>query len=1113
MRFRRIGNGVGQVAIYHCSMKVIARGSGRSAVAAIAYRSATKMLNERDGLLHDFTGKQGVEHTEIVLPEGVKADWALDRSTLWNAVERAEKRRDARVAREFEIALPHELSADERYQLTKTFAQDLANRYGAAVDFAIHRPSEDGDVRNHHAHVVMTTRQVTPEGLGEKTLIERENKWLLNAGQPTSHMQLRDIRQAWEEHANRSLMRAGLDIRIDHRSHLERGLEIEPTEHMGVHAAQMDRRGLSVSRQRLEAKAAKRNADRIRNNPGEVLTLITDEKSVFDRHDVARALHRYIDDSQAFLNAFASVMASPALVELQPEQNGELARYTTREMLTLEHRMAAAAVRLCEDRSHRVRPDHVTAALDRQDAAIRTAVASSLTGAVTRGEIRPSDRDQKVAHAGLSEEQRLAVGHITGPERIAAVMGFAGAGKSTMLAAAREAWARQGIRVVGAALAGKAAEGLEESSGIASRTLASWAYGWQSGKGLLDKGDVFVIDEAGMVGSRQLSRLVAEVEARGAKLVLVGDHEQLQAIGAGSPFRAIVERTGAVELSEIRRQKQDWQREASVAFATHRTADGLQAYADRGAVEFAENGDAARATLVRDYLADLETNSRSSRIALAHRRVDVRAINADIRSALQASGRLPGKRESEQADERQNQRRDERLDKQPYTSALPQEIIYDTNDGKRAFAAGDRIVLLENNRDLGVKNGMLGTVEAVKPDAIQIRLDGTGQHARNVSIPVKSYQAFDHGYATTIHKSQGATVDRAFVMASPTMDRHLTYVAMSRHREGVQLYVDGQALKDVTALGLSMGRSGTKEATLDYTTTFAERRRLAETFGIRSEIDVELRRAGHVRTEQHRERPDTSGYVVEKIPPLVPAVTSHDRSVDDVAREKARAQFEQAMESVRSTARLVYAEPEAVANRIAAELIEGKIDAKQLASAIAERPAVLGALLGKTGLLGDNRERKAAQKFAKALGNHVRRAAETWQRRLTAERESETWNREKRDVVEVPGLSPQSERILTQLDNLPYPDKPAFIAQISQTPEGRQALSEAATIVSALERRFGTADLQRKDAAIERLGPKVKANLDRVKSVAKIVERAQRAELSHRQELNRALTKGLGLGL
>ncbi|MGN8155137.1 AAA family ATPase, partial [Agrobacterium sp. 22094] len=183
--------------------------------------------------------------------------------------------------------------------------------------------------------------------------------------------------------------------------------------------------------------------------------------------------------------------------------------------------------------------------------------------------------------SGLTDEQRTAVRHITSPNQIAAVIGFAGAGKSTMLSAAREAWEAQGYRVHGAALAGKAAEGLTTSSGIAARTLASWEYGWSLGRHELGRNDILVIDEAGMVGSRQLARFVAETETRGAKLVLVGDHEQLQAIGAGSPFRAIAERIGSVELTDIRRQKHDWQREASVAFATHRTADGLQQYAER----------------------------------------------------------------------------------------------------------------------------------------------------------------------------------------------------------------------------------------------------------------------------------------------------------------------------------------------------------------------------------------------------------------------------------------------------------------------------------------------------------------------------------------------------
>ena len=176
----------------------------------MAYRAGEKLTNERDGITHDYTAKQGVEHAEIVLPEGVNADWARDRSDLWNAAEFAEKRKDARVAREFEIALPHELSAEQRLEAAREMAQELADRYGAAVDFAIHAPHEASDVRNHHAHLLMTTRQVTEGGLGDKTYLERENKWLLAHDLPTTDMQLRDLRQRWEGIANERLAMAGL---------------------------------------------------------------------------------------------------------------------------------------------------------------------------------------------------------------------------------------------------------------------------------------------------------------------------------------------------------------------------------------------------------------------------------------------------------------------------------------------------------------------------------------------------------------------------------------------------------------------------------------------------------------------------------------------------------------------------------------------------------------------------------------------------------------------------------------------------------------------------------------------------------------------------------------
>ncbi|WP_312930827.1 Ti-type conjugative transfer relaxase TraA [Agrobacterium cavarae] len=1068
------------MAIYHCSAKPVSRSGGRSAVAAIAYRTASLLTNERDGLTHDFTAKKGVVHSEIVLPDDVDADWALDRSALWNAAEAAERRRDSRVAREFEIALPHELSADARLSLARAFAQDLADRYGAAVDFAIHVPQGKSDIRNVHAHVMMTTREVTPDGLGEKTMIERENRWLLANGLPTSHMQMRDIRKAFADHANRHLLEAGLDIRVDHRSHLDRGLELSPTEHMGVHASQMERRGLDVSRSRLEDRAAKKNADLIRRKPEEVLRILTDEKSVFDRHDIARTIHRYINDNEGFQRAFAAVMTSPQLVELMPEQNSKLAKYSTREMISVEHTMAASSLRMAERNSHGVNTNAVDQALRQQDAML--------------------------GGSGLTDEQRTAVRHITSPTQIAAVIGFAGAGKSTMLSAAREAWEAQGYRVHGAALAGKAAEGLTTSSGIAARTLASWEYGWSRGRHELGRNDILVIDEAGMVASRQLARFVAEAEKRGAKLVLVGDHEQLQAIGAGSPFRAIAERIGSVELTDIRRQKHDWQREASVAFATHRTAEGLQHYAERDSIRFAKDREQACAELIRDYLADRAQNPEGSRIALAHRRVNVRAINDGIRERLQAEGLLAkgdGQARSEQG----------------YGDGLTnRELVYQTVNGKRAFAPGDRIVLLENNCDLDVKNGMLGTVEAVEPNALHLRLDGSsgGQNnVRHLALPVKDYQSFDHGYATTIHKAQGATVDRAFVMASATMDRHLTYVAMTRHRADVTLYAGRDDLKDMKEMVASMGRSGVKETTLDYEPVFAERRGLqARASGAEEVVRVEAK--AH-ELESHVELPGPA--TQERSPqqdipaPLVAAITHYDKTVDEVALHNAMPHLEREIEHLQSMASSVYQNSFSVALTFKGLILDDKIDKAELVKAVQERPEQFGALRGKTGLFGDNAERKQAVSRAQGLSSHVGHAAETWERRLNEARQSEEWQREKRDIVEVPDLSPKSEAILKAFDQLEHEQKPQFLDQMAKTPDGQQALAEAAAIASALEKRFGTRNRSELEKMDLRVAKDQLQQVDRFKEVARLVERAHAAEQTRTYELEHSLKKGLGLRL
>ena len=163
------------MAIYHLTTKPVSRAAGRSATAAAAYRSGELVHDLTTDQVFDYTRKRGVEHSEIVLPTAAaRADinWARDRQALWNAAESAEKRNDSRVAREYEVALPHELKPSQRVELVRAFAADLANRYGVAVDFSIHAPHRHGDERNHHAHILTTTRELTATGLGAKTSIE-----------------------------------------------------------------------------------------------------------------------------------------------------------------------------------------------------------------------------------------------------------------------------------------------------------------------------------------------------------------------------------------------------------------------------------------------------------------------------------------------------------------------------------------------------------------------------------------------------------------------------------------------------------------------------------------------------------------------------------------------------------------------------------------------------------------------------------------------------------------------------------------------------------------------------------------------------------------------------
>ena len=252
------------MAIYHCSTKPISRASGRSATASSAYRSGSKITDRQTGEIHDYTKKQGVIHAEIIAPKSIDSE-SITREGLWNLAEQAERRKDARVAREFVIALPHEINRDRQIEVAKEFSQYLSNRYNVVADLAIHEPSKKGNDKNVHAHIMITTREVAQDkktgviSLTEKSTLELSNNKRKSLGLKVTQEDIKEIREKWADLANRSLKKEGLKDRIDHRSYADQKKDQIPTKHEGPAITEARRRGAVIGIAKLNEEIKEEN--------------------------------------------------------------------------------------------------------------------------------------------------------------------------------------------------------------------------------------------------------------------------------------------------------------------------------------------------------------------------------------------------------------------------------------------------------------------------------------------------------------------------------------------------------------------------------------------------------------------------------------------------------------------------------------------------------------------------------------------------------------------------------------------------------------------------------------------------------------------------------------
>lgn len=316
------------MAIYMATTKSITRSKGQSAVASAAYRSGKRLEDNRYGKIQDYSSRAGILSADIILPNSIKNQssiTSIDRQTLWNTAESAEKRKDSRVAREWIVNLPFELPEDERKRLAHDFSQSLCDKYGVIADCCLHRPSEKevargADPRNFHAHIMLTTRQVSLDDagnvvLGDKATIELSDTKRRSLGLSRVDDEIVELRQLWEQIANRYLAKYGIDL-IDCRSYADRNLDIIPEVKMGKEATQMERDGIATEKGDINRAIRERNAEvkalyEQAINSSQYRIAETERATVASTRTTNNSQRR-IDESQRILDTTSNDIASTA---------------------------------------------------------------------------------------------------------------------------------------------------------------------------------------------------------------------------------------------------------------------------------------------------------------------------------------------------------------------------------------------------------------------------------------------------------------------------------------------------------------------------------------------------------------------------------------------------------------------------------------------------------------------------------------------------------------------------------------------------------------------------------------------------------------------------------
>ena len=491
---------------------------------------------------------------------------------------------------------------------------------------------------------------------------------------------------------------------------------------------------------------------------GAVLEAMTKQRATFTAAQIERALQKEIyvkrgsgGEAKRTVELERAqfgnaILSHPDIVRLADRLDGPTARYTTRPVIEAELHVLGAAQGLAENRTHGLTDQQRFAMLD-------------------------SDR-----HSGVSREQAAAFRHATGPEGLAIIDGFAGVGKSRVTVPVREAYEAAGHRVIGIAWTHRVVQAMARDGFDNTNTVKRELFMLANGRQQWDSRTVVVVDEAAMLDTAHMAMITAYARDAGAKLILAGDDRQLPAIERGGTFGVLKDRYDAATLHEIHRQRAGDERRASEFFAEGKFHDALGIYEGRGAIHWTLTHPEARAELLDTYERDVAGSRDKVRFIFAYTNLDVAELNQGARQVHRKLGHLGEDHELQSA------------------------------DGRRMFATGDRIQFSTTDKQRGIYNGTVATVTAIDGTHVAAKLLDGG---KEISFDTAAFNGFRHGFAGTIYKGQGDTVDQAYLYHSEHWRSAASYVGMTRHREKVTLFVAKNTARDLDQLARQMGRIDT----------------------------------------------------------------------------------------------------------------------------------------------------------------------------------------------------------------------------------------------------------------------------------------------------------------